>query len=461
MQEKNSVLFISHDASRTGAPILLLDFIDWFKENAQMEFRIVLRERGDLESEFNKRGETYVFKDHLNDPYSLVHLLKDTRVVYSNTVTNGNLLELFSQLRCPIITHVHEMDFVIRFFGYDNFNKVKRYTTHWIATSELVRENLTERYDITEKDITLVKEFIPSSLFKELDQSKIKARSDILRELNIEEDAAVIFACGTIEWRKGPDLFIQVANVVLKRIQQDNVHFVWIGDAFDKTILNQLIYEVELLQISKNVHFCGFKENLRDYLLAGELFLLTSREDPFPVVALLASSAEKPIICFDKATGIVEFAEDDAALIVPFMDVQRMAEKVIYLLKEKELCKRLGANALDKVRREYTVEKVGPRILDVINGMLKKYPMDENRSELLVKLQDTEEELHSTRQQLHVLEQELNVTRQQLNIVQQQVSDILKCETFVIGKLVAWFPIKVKSFLKKCWQYLERFSHGS
>jgi hypothetical protein len=61
--------------------------------------------------------------------------------------------------------------------------------------------------------------------------------------------------------------------------------------------------------------------------------------------------------------------------------------------------------------------------------MIKKYPMDENRSDQLVKLHDLELEVHRTRQQVHDLEQELHITR-------QQVSDIIKCKTFVIAKLI-------------------------
>jgi hypothetical protein len=45
------VLFLSHDASRTGAQILLLNLVRWLKINSDISFQIMLRNRGVLERE--------------------------------------------------------------------------------------------------------------------------------------------------------------------------------------------------------------------------------------------------------------------------------------------------------------------------------------------------------------------------------------------------------------------------
>ncbi len=46
------VLFISHDASRTGAPIVLLNLLKWFKTNTDIPFQILLKKGGVLEPDF-------------------------------------------------------------------------------------------------------------------------------------------------------------------------------------------------------------------------------------------------------------------------------------------------------------------------------------------------------------------------------------------------------------------------
>src|SRR5262249_52753900 len=45
------VLFVSHDAMRTGAPVLLLNFLRWLRTNTSIDFEVVLRPGGELSAE--------------------------------------------------------------------------------------------------------------------------------------------------------------------------------------------------------------------------------------------------------------------------------------------------------------------------------------------------------------------------------------------------------------------------
>jgi hypothetical protein len=54
------ILFISHDALHTGAPIVFLHFLRWFKENSEVPFKIVLRNGGPLDTEFAALAPTLV-----------------------------------------------------------------------------------------------------------------------------------------------------------------------------------------------------------------------------------------------------------------------------------------------------------------------------------------------------------------------------------------------------------------
>jgi len=41
--EIKKILFISHYAGRTGAPLMLLNFLTWMKENSNISFEFLLR----------------------------------------------------------------------------------------------------------------------------------------------------------------------------------------------------------------------------------------------------------------------------------------------------------------------------------------------------------------------------------------------------------------------------------
>jgi hypothetical protein len=46
------ILFVSHDATRSGAPIVLLHFLRWFKKNSNRPFAVLLQAGGELVDDF-------------------------------------------------------------------------------------------------------------------------------------------------------------------------------------------------------------------------------------------------------------------------------------------------------------------------------------------------------------------------------------------------------------------------
>jgi hypothetical protein len=65
-RNSEDILFISHDAGRTGAPFVLLNFQRWLTENTGVKFATILRRSGPLESEFAKLGETFLIEGSWN-----------------------------------------------------------------------------------------------------------------------------------------------------------------------------------------------------------------------------------------------------------------------------------------------------------------------------------------------------------------------------------------------------------
>ena len=95
-----------------------------------------------------------------------------------------------------------------------------------------------------------------------------------------------------------------------------------------------------------------------------------SREDSYPLVCLEAASLAKPILCFDRAGGEREFVEEDCGFVVPYLQVEMMAERTLELLGSAELRQRMGERAKAKVRERHDVSVSAPRILEVIRRLL-------------------------------------------------------------------------------------------
>jgi glycosyltransferase involved in cell wall biosynthesis len=73
--------------------------------------------------------------------------------------------------------------------------------------------------------------------------------------------------------------------------------------------------------------------NPLDYLSVFDIFALTSREDPYPLVVLEAALLQKPMVCFEKAGGAQDLIETDAGLIVPYLSLKPCQRLFLQLRK--------------------------------------------------------------------------------------------------------------------------------
>jgi glycosyltransferase involved in cell wall biosynthesis len=381
---KKEILFISHEASRSGAPILLLQFLRWFKENTDISFRIILVIGGELEAEFAKLGPTLVFEQKFSpklyeriktrffpfDPsLRLKQWFVDTNIglIYSNTVVNGNILEDLKFLDCPIISHAHELEYIIQCYGIDSFEKTKRYTTHFIACANVVKDNLVENHNILSQNISVIHEFTPIDAINE-NSLNLKLLES---ELNLSEPTFIVGGSGSSsDWRKGADLFIQLAYIVKSKAKNISIRFVWIGKHQKGAKYLAVQQDIVKADLENYIHFIGSKSNPLDYFSGFDLFALTSREDPYPVVCLESALLGKPIICFDKGGGEPEFVENDCGFVIPYLDLNTMANRIIELYHSPELRQMLGENAKKKVIERHSLEIAASKILEVIRSQI-------------------------------------------------------------------------------------------
>jgi glycosyltransferase involved in cell wall biosynthesis len=191
--------------------------------------------------------------------------------------------------------------------------------------------------------------------------------------LLIPASAFVVAGSGHETRRKGKDLFVQLAKQVVIHSGKDNIHFIWVGGWEGEQNKSRIYSLVSEHSLEGCVHFVGQADNPLDYFGLADVFAMVSREDPYPLVCLEAAALSKPIICFAEAGGMPEFVEDDCGFIVPYLDVDEMAEKILILAENSELKEKLGINATRKVRNRHDVSVGGGEIVRIIERTLGSY----------------------------------------------------------------------------------------
>jgi len=366
------IVFVSHDAANAGAQRLLITLIEWLRDTKRIRPKIILKHGGPLVPKFYQLGPVLELDSvfSFNTERIRERLLRfcgnSNSLVYINTLVCGDVAAHLSKLQIPVITHAHELENAIkRWCVKEELEHLIELTDHFIAASPLVAKNLESAHQMPAEKITTVYAFIKCQ----------KGNSDLLsqiarrRQKQLPEEGFIIFGCGTTDWRKGPDLFIDVADQA-NRLGLKDAHFFWIG--IDTGELEQLQTKVRELGLTKRVFFLGEARDARSYFGSGDVFLLTSREDPFPLVCLEAADCGLPIVCFDKVGGMPDFVQNDAGYVVPFDDIKGMAEKIIFLCAHKEEREQRGATARQRVRAHHDVAVAGEQIFRVIDQFARQ-----------------------------------------------------------------------------------------
>jgi glycosyltransferase involved in cell wall biosynthesis len=385
------ILFVSHDASATGAPFLLLHLLRWLRENTPLAFDVALKLPGALQQSFEAIAPTAV----LNNPGGPLGILYNNypnwvkphydrnrmrrtfgtdrfALIYSNTLVNGDLLRHLPQ-DCPVITHVHELDYVLdRFSTPSDVRYALERSSLVLAGSRAVAANLIERHGVRSDKVEVVYEFIPVS---QLDPGGLAERGRQTRaRLQISEHAFVIGAAGTVSWRKGHDLFVMLASRMADMRSADEVHLVWIGDPVERKISGEIAHDLAKLGIGSCVHFVGHQANYLEYMAMFDAFCLMSREDPFPLVVLEAAALSTPVLCFDGAGGAPEFVADDCGFVVPYLDVYAMTARLEQLRNDRALRERIGRSGREKVVEAHDVNVIAPRIERILVDFTSRVP---------------------------------------------------------------------------------------
>jgi glycosyltransferase involved in cell wall biosynthesis len=236
-------------------------------------------------------------------------------------------------------------------------------TQQWIVPAQCVKDVVVQMGGAASA-VQVVQEFINVPAWTNASASD---RSELLRKLGIPDNAFVVGGSGTVDWRKGTDLFVQLAALWRRTARDANTYFVWVGGSPESEFFKLAQLEAERAGVIERVRLVPSAADPFPYYRAFDVLCLTSREDPFPLVCLEAAAMAKPIVCFDTG-GMPEFVEQDAGFVVAFPDLEGMASAVDLIRADASLREQLGARARTKVESRNDVKVLAPRIQAVIAG---------------------------------------------------------------------------------------------
>lgn len=169
----------------------------------------------------------------------------------------------------------------------------------------------------------------------------------------LPHDGIVIGSCGRLTYARNPDAWILLAQRLTD--SRNGLKCVWIGGGEDEARARVLM---ENMNLAGRAELTGWltAEKARERLRALDLFVHYSRWDALPNAVLEAMAAGLPVVASDNA-GNRDAVEDGVTGFLVESEVE-LLERCQQLVDDKALRLRLGAAGRERVRREFSRERM-------------------------------------------------------------------------------------------------------
>jgi glycosyltransferase involved in cell wall biosynthesis/ubiquinone/menaquinone biosynthesis C-methylase UbiE len=375
------IVVVSHEASKTGAPILALNIAKTLNNDFKKKVITILLRGGPLEEEFKKYGNVINLSqsslriESERDKEAIDHLFADLATAginkcICNTVLSGTLMLFLSKHGYSCINLVHELSETIKQENYiEATEQLLSYSTKLVFSSNFVKNDFEKNFKKFKEKIYIR----PQGIYlKNIYVNKKDEAGKMLRKkLGLKSSAKIILGCGSAVLKKGVDFFFEIANQISNTNRELQCYFVWLGE-WDVVLKDKLTKIAKEKGFYDKMILIDFEDNPSLFFAGSDVFLLPSRQDPFPSVVLNAMDCGTPVIAFDKAGGSPEILANQQGIVVSYLDFKSMGREILHLLKNRKFYETISENAKKAVREKFVFENYVKFLLDQLQDNNKK-----------------------------------------------------------------------------------------
>jgi glycosyltransferase involved in cell wall biosynthesis len=280
------------------------------------------------------------------------------RPLWENDIPASHLIHEFSSYTRPETT----------------FNESAFFSAKQIFSSNLLLENALSDYpNLASKSPMVLPQgrcLPPINEQESHEGMKERSRIDtILRPPGSPQNLFVVIGLGTVKLRKGVDLFLECAHKVSKLNSKVPIRFVWFGHGYNvKLDGDYSVYLHDQIKRSGIEQMCAITHEtsqLDHVYETADLLFLSSRLDPLPLVSHDMMAHGKPVLCFEKATGLAEFLKDDATMgscVIDYMDVEGAASRIVELANDHAEYQRVGKAFEAVIDKTFNLDRYAEQI---------------------------------------------------------------------------------------------------
>ena len=266
-----------------------------------------------------------------------------THLVHASIV--GRVAAKLAGVKILVTTRHYAYDLKERSFTYWLERKLAGFNRMTIAISKAVRDYLIRKENYDCKKVTVIYNTVDLRLFD----------LNMVKESVTNSDNYLIGSVGRLHPQKGHSILIQSMSAVIREFRKTRLLIIGSG-----SLRMELENLARNLKVSDHVTFLGLKSPLEviEILRGVNLFVLASNWEGFGIAVIEAMALSKPVVA-TAVEGLHEVIEDGrTGFLVPQGDPQALAEKVIYLLKNRDLSTEMGKEGRKRVETLFSLDNM-------------------------------------------------------------------------------------------------------
>ncbi len=359
------------------------------KHKVKVHFLVTLWNNGEFINLLNKNNFSYslswlgMFSRKL-DGYNLrmsLHALVKLPVLYYDFIkllrqqkpdvllfANHHELILFLPVlaftKIPVVCHMHDPSPAIA-FQKRTFRWYGKSVRLFIAISEDVKKRLMD-LGCNEKKIAVVHNGIAiPELYPATQQPSLFAK-----QFGWPADTFVVGITGQMTATKGHEDLLDAFAIA--RQQNSRLRLV-IGGKKLEPLYAVLQHKIHEMGLQNFIGFSGWIDKVETFYQNIDLFILASRHDEgYGLVVAEAMAHGKPVVITNSG-GAAEIVQEGLnGFIVPKLSPDILAQRIVTLSQNPDLCTRMGENARTRIKTDFDVEISANNFLISIDTALKK-----------------------------------------------------------------------------------------
>jgi GT2 family glycosyltransferase len=352
------LLFVSHDLSLSGAPMMLFHAAAWCKRHGIFVL-VMAPEDGPLHEKLKAEGIPVIIDPLIETGHeSFARFARDFDCVIANTILSGAAVRALKGESVPIAWWVHEPGSV---------------GEHYL------REDAKLRAAVPFADLLFAPSESTATVYRRYTDQPVKCLRNAIPDLGLEKEAGKAAArrplrfllLGSIEPRKGQDVFVEALALLPAELQKA-AEFQIAGRVLDPDFWPKVEAVAKKLP---NFSVKGALSHAEAIALMrqADVIVSASRDEAMPTVTILeAMSLGKALIATVVGGALEVLVEGENALLVTPDVADALSIAIRRVIEDPALAGELGKKARATYEKNFTMERFGEEFRQLIEETISQ-----------------------------------------------------------------------------------------